>query len=78
MDKFKFDVHEIRACLKNNGITQAQFAKMIGLKSQGSISQIFIKGKVPVERVIQIEKVLKKYSNRFTRYEMRPDLYPRE
>lgn len=78
MSKSKFDVNEIRACLKKNRITQSQFAKMIGLKSQGSISQIFIKGEIPIERVLQIEKVLKKYNEKFNRYEMRPDLYPRE
>jgi DNA-binding transcriptional regulator YdaS (Cro superfamily) len=52
--------------------TQSELARAIG-KTQGHISQWLIRGKVPAESVLPIERV-----TGVSRHELRPDLYPRE
>jgi DNA-binding transcriptional regulator YdaS (Cro superfamily) len=53
--------------------SQQKLARAIGLRSQGSISQWIKLGRVPAERVLQIEKATK---GAVSRHELRPDLYP--
>ena len=62
-----------------DGTTQTELVKLLergGFHiTQGAISQWLIKDRVPAERVLQLERVSK---GLMTRYELRPDLYPRE
>lgn len=66
-------MEKLKTYLETNNITQKQFAKMLGIESQGAISQWFTKNKIPAERVLQIEKATE---NKVTRHDLRPDLYP--
>jgi len=65
----------LKEYLTKNKISQAEFADMLKLKTQGAISQWIINNRIPALRVLQIEKLT---NGKITRYEMRPDLYPRE
>lgn len=53
--------------------TQDDLAEALGV-TQGAISQWLSKGRIPAERVLQIEQAT---NGAVTRYEMRPDLYPK-
>jgi len=59
--------------------SQEQLANMIraegGTVTQGAISHWLVKGKIPAERVLQLERVS---GGKMTRHELRPDLYPRD
>jgi DNA-binding transcriptional regulator YdaS (Cro superfamily) len=59
------------ACERIGG--QTALAKALGLRSQGSISRWIATGRVPAERVLDIEE-----KTRVSRHELRPDLYPLE
>lgn len=63
----------LRACETVGG--QTALARALGLRSQGTVSGWIAKGSVPAERVLQIEAVT---DGVVTRFELRPDLYPRE
>lgn len=58
--------------------TQEELADLIrkdgGTMTQGAISQWLRRG-VPAERVLQLERITQ---GQMTRYELRPDLYPKE
>ena len=62
-----------------DGTTQTELVSLIERDgspiTQGAISQWLIKDRVPAERVLQLERVSK---GLMTRYELRPDIYPRE
>ena len=53
--------------------SQQALATLLGMRSQGSISRWIATGRIPAERVLQVERV-----SGVPRYELRPDLYPRE
>jgi DNA-binding transcriptional regulator YdaS (Cro superfamily) len=59
------------ACEKAGG--QTALARALGLRSQGSISRWVATGRVPAERVLDIERI-----TGVSRRALRPDLYPRE
>ena len=54
---------------KANGITQAQLGEMLGV-GDAAVTK-WEKGRVPAERVLDVERV-----TRVPRYRIRPDLYP--
>ena len=61
------------------GTTQSELVRLLERDgfdiTQGAISQWLIKDRVPAERVLQLERVSK---GLMTRYELRPDIYPRD
>jgi DNA-binding transcriptional regulator YdaS (Cro superfamily) len=59
------------ACKKAGG--QTALAKALGLSSQGSISRWVSTGRIPAERVLDVER-----ATGVPRHELRPDLYPQE
>lgn len=63
----------LRACDVVGG--QSALARKIGLKSQGSISGWIEAGRVPAERVLQVETAT---DGTVTRHELRPDIYPQQ
>ena len=52
---------------------QTALARLLGLKSQGAIGYWISSGRVPAERVLQVERV-----TGVSRSLLRPDLYPPE
>lgn len=60
----------LTACEKAGG--QSALARALGLRSQGTVSGWIAKGRVPAERVLQIEQ-----KTGVPRYALRPDLYPK-
>ncbi len=69
---------DLRTYLALPGHSQAKLARRItdmGRRvTQGAISQ-WLHGRVPAERVLHVERAT---HGRVTRYELRPDLYPRD
>lgn len=61
----------LRACAAVGG--QVALTNRLGLRSQGSIARWVKTGRVPAERVLKVEAV-----SGVSRYELRPDLYPRD
>lgn len=64
---------DIASYLKSCGKTQREFAAQLGV-TQSALSQ-WICGRVPAERVLQVERAT---GSQVTRHELRPDLYPLE
>lgn len=65
----------LKKYLKQHGISQQEFARMLGIKTQAAVSQWLLKNRIPAERVLQIEAAT---GGIVTRHDLRPDLYPRE
>jgi DNA-binding transcriptional regulator YdaS (Cro superfamily) len=61
-----------RACAAVGGAST--LAELLGIKPP-SVSEWKTRGRVPAERVLEIERVTK---GAVSRHELRPDLYPRE
>jgi DNA-binding transcriptional regulator YdaS (Cro superfamily) len=58
--------------------SQAALGKAVGV-SQPAVSQILSGGKrVPAEWVLPIERATREAGNEVSRYELRPDIYPRD
>ena len=53
---------------------QSALARKIGLKPQ-AVQRWCRDGKIPAERVLDVERVIEA---KVTRYELRPDLYPKD
>lgn len=53
---------------------QSKLAVALGITPQ-AVHQLVVKGHVPAERVLEIERAT---GGRVTRHELRPDLYPEE
>ena len=60
----------LKAC--DIATSQQKLAALIGLRSQGTIQGWLSVGRVPAERVLQIES-----ATGVSRHDLRPDLYPR-
>jgi len=50
-------------------------ARLLGLGSQGTVSSWIARGRLPAERVLPVEAAT---MGQVTRYDLRPDIYPRE
>jgi DNA-binding transcriptional regulator YdaS (Cro superfamily) len=61
----------LKACAAVGG--QSALARKLSLGSQGTVSSWLMRGKLPAERVLEVEAV-----SGVSRHELRPDLYPRE
>lgn len=61
----------LQACENAGG--QTALARKLKLKSQGAIANWLSRGRVPAERVLDVETV-----TGVSRHDLRPDLYPRE
>lgn len=61
----------LSACAAVGG--QTALARLLGLKSQGAIGYWITAGRVPAERVLEVERV-----SGVSRSMLRPDLYPPE
>jgi DNA-binding transcriptional regulator YdaS (Cro superfamily) len=61
----------LKACAAVGG--QTALARMLKLGSQGTVSSWLMRGKLPAERVLEVEA-----ATGVSRHELRPDLYPRE
>ncbi len=61
----------LKACEAVGGQTALQ--RLLGLKSQGAIGHWIASGRVPAERVLEVERV-----SGVSRSCLRPDLYPPE
>ena len=61
----------LEACRVVGG--QSALARLLGLKSQGTISGWLALGRAPAERVLAIESV-----SGVSRFDLRPDLYQRD
>ena len=64
---------KIRAYLKQRGLSQKEFATILGV-TQGCIAQWIGGKRISSERALQIEK---KTQGHVTREDLRPDLYRR-
>lgn len=53
---------------------QAELARIIGVTAQ-AVQQWVRFGRIPAERVLEVERAT---NGAVTRYELRPDLYPKE
>lgn len=67
------NMHEVirKACERAGG--QSEVARRLKLKSQGTVSSWILRGRVPAERVLELERL-----SGVSRHVLRPDLYPRE
>lgn len=61
----------LRACAAAGG--QSALARKLNLGSQGTVSSWILRGRLPAERVLEVEA-----ATGIHRHELRPDLYPRE
>lgn len=61
----------LRACNAVGG--QSALARKLNLGSQGTVSSWILRGRLPAERVLEVEA-----ATGVSRHELRPDLYPRD
>jgi len=61
----------LRACTAVGG--QSALARKLNLGSQGTVSSWILRGRLPAERVLEVEA-----ATGVSRHELRPDLYPRD
>lgn len=61
----------LEACEKAGG--QTAFARLLGLKSQGSVSNYIKRGRLPPKYVLTVEA-----RTGVSRHKLRPDIYPKE
>lgn len=61
----------LKACKAAGG--QTALARRLNLGSQGTVSSWILRGRLPAERVLEVEA-----ATGVSRHELRPDLYPRD